>query len=348
MNIKPEVKFKLVSLSFQITNRCNLKCDFCSRESGIQDAKMMSIKLIDKVIKEALDFSDLKTINLSGGEPFLHDDLEEILNLISNKYRLDIRINTNGMFFSEKNIEMVRRYNVSKFTVSLDGCSKYTHDLIRGVDGAFDKTIHNLKKLKKYNIQFVIKMTANKNNVSELFDVMKLSEELGAYGFSFSRTIPIGRAKDKDLDVKEFREEYFYYGKKCSEYAKHSNVKLIIDDPLRFQFDVRAIEKLEKGDMDISKVWGGCTAGQTYLYILINGDIVPCTALVKSLGNVHVSSIKDIWYNAELLQKLRTKKFLKNKCGICENKYLCGGCRAYALALTGDEFREDTFCELCK
>lgn len=94
----------------------------------------MSKDVIEYIIEEALEFSDLKVVNLSGGEPLLHPDLDNILKTIFDR-NLEIRINTNGMLFNQKNLDILTKYKVKKFTISLDSVSPEIHDKLRGKIG---------------------------------------------------------------------------------------------------------------------------------------------------------------------------------------------------------------------
>ena len=76
--MKTKVNCKMSSLSFMITNKCNLKCKFCSRDAKNDNDEFMSPEFIDKEIAKAIEWAPLETINLSGGEPFLHKGFFEI------------------------------------------------------------------------------------------------------------------------------------------------------------------------------------------------------------------------------------------------------------------------------
>lgn len=241
---------------------------------------------------------------------------------------------------------MIKKYNVKKFTISLDSHIAQKHNSIRGCNGVFEETTSNLSKIKELGCDFFIKATINGENVEDLFGIMLLAEKLGAYGFSYSRTIPIGRAEELRLYPNGFWEKYLAAGIKCSEYAGKTKMRFIIDDPLRHMFDVRSKKFLEENEGKLDKVWGGCTAGLSYLYVLLNGDAIACTALTKPAGNIFEDTIENIWINSELLLNLRNRTTLNGKCGTCSKKYYCGGCRAYAFATTQDERGEDTFCPL--
>lgn len=346
MLIKNEVKFNLDALSFAITNKCNLSCSFCSRDSAKENEEHMRVEVVDDAIRQSLKFTKLKSVNLSGGEVFMHPDIENLLDRIC-KYGVDIRINTNGHFFNDENIKMLNKYNVKMFTVSMDSCDSVIHDEIRGIHGSLDKTKNGINRMSEEGYLFFLKMTVNALNVNTMFETMKFAEALGATGFSFSRVVPIGRARSDVVIDENFLKEYYYQGSLCSEYAKSTKMRFVIDDPLSHFFDVRFLEGVKKVS-NLNKVWRGCTAGLSYMYILLNGDVLACTGLVKPMGNLNRESLENIWFKSELAQKLRTRKLLEGRCSTCDKKYLCGGCRAYAYATTGNEMDEDIFCQYGK
>lgn len=341
--MKTRVLCKMSSLSFMITNKCNLNCSFCSRNAKNTNEIFMDPSFIREQISEAMKWAPLQTINLSGGEPFMHPEIEKILEIITS-FNLDVRINTNGLLLNDKIIDLINKYNVKMFTISLDSSNPEVHDRIRGQKGAFDITIRNIKKLVENGCKVFVKATVTEENVDTIFDLMKLVETLGIYGFSYSRTIPIGRAKDKKDNNDEFIKKYIEMGKKTSEYALTSKLEFLIDDPLRHKFDKR-IEKYFESNPDLSKVWGGCTAGCNFLYVLLNKDVLACTAITEPCGNLTKNTLEEIWNNSKQIEELRTRENLKGKCGKCSKKYICGGCRAYAYATTGDILGEDSFCK---
>jgi AdoMet-dependent heme synthase len=79
-----------------------------------------------------------------------------------------------------------------------------------------------------------------------------------------------------------------------------------------------------------------------------NGDVIPCSFNdVYRLGNVKTKSLKNIWtemQSSEFFEKIRNKNNLKGKCGLCEYREICGGCRTSAYFYTGDIFGSDPQC----
>jgi len=90
--------------------------------------------------------------------------------------------------------------------------------------------------------------------------------------------------------------------------------------------------------------WGrGCIAGITYCRIYANGDVTPCPYLPVSAGNVRTTPFDAIWRSSELFVALRNPDLLTGKCGRCEYKTVCGGCRARAYR--GTEMVSPRWCD---
>jgi radical SAM protein with 4Fe4S-binding SPASM domain len=88
----------------------------------------------------------------------------------------------------------------------------------------------------------------------------------------------------------------------------------------------------------------GCHAGILYFSLRPNGDVYPCTFLPIKAGNIREQSLTDIWRKSKILNMLRQRTSLKGKCGTCEYREACGGCRGRAYACTGDYLETDPVC----
>ena len=89
---------------------------------------------------------------------------------------------------------------------------------------------------------------------------------------------------------------------------------------------------------------GGCMAGTQYGRITPEGDVTPCPYMTVVAGNIRRNSLTEIWHTAPVFVELRDLKQLKGRCGDCEFKELCGGCRCRAFAAYGDYMQEDPAC----
>jgi len=88
----------------------------------------------------------------------------------------------------------------------------------------------------------------------------------------------------------------------------------------------------------------GCLGGISFCFIGHAGQVQPCGYLELDCGNVRELPFKQIWEESKIFLDLRDYDKLKGKCGICEYKKVCGGCRARAYSLTGDYLGEEPYC----
>ena len=94
----------------------------------------------------------------------------------------------------------------------------------------------------------------------------------------------------------------------------------------------------------VAEFIGGCGAGRIYMAIQPDGTVTPCVFLPIPVGNLRRDKLKEIWEKNKLINDLKDKDLLKQPCGSCEFRYICGGCRARAYAYFGDYLAADPGC----
>ena len=88
----------------------------------------------------------------------------------------------------------------------------------------------------------------------------------------------------------------------------------------------------------------GCLAGTGVCFISHQGEVFPCGYLPVKAGDLRTQSFNDVWDKAQVFLELRESDNLKGKCGACEFRNICMGCRARAFAASGDHLAEEPFC----
>ena len=107
--------------------------------------------------------------------------------------------------------------------------------------------------------------------------------------------------------------------------------------------------KVTKKAVPLADFIGGCGAGRLYCSLSPQGDVHPCVFLPVNVGNLKTEKFQDIWLNSPFFKSLRNRGNLKGACGICDYKYICGGCRARSAAYhNGDMFNSDPGCIMGK
>ena len=95
---------------------------------------------------------------------------------------------------------------------------------------------------------------------------------------------------------------------------------------------------------DMNAMTKGCLAGTGVCFISHEGEVFPCGYLPAIAGDLRKQSFAEIWNDSEVFGMLRDDDNLKGKCGCCEFRHVCMGCRARAFAATGDYLAEEPFC----
>jgi radical SAM protein with 4Fe4S-binding SPASM domain len=166
-----------------------------------------------------------------------------------------------------------------------------------------------------------------RQNLGEIDEIMSLAERLGVENFHLFFLVPTGRgAKLTDISPS------MYENMIRSTFAKTAKHKLNVKPSCAPQF-MRIAKDM---GLDMRQWVRGCIAGLYYCRVYPNGDVTPCPYLPIRLGNVREKTFSEIWFTSAVFKNLRDVDHLKGKCGVCEYRSLCGGCRARAYGLSSD------------
>jgi len=327
-------------VEFEITNKCNLACKHCYANAGKEFENELSTKEAKNVLNQ-LKRAGVPIVCFTGGEPFLRKDLFELLEY-AKRVGITIILTTNGTLITKEKAAKLKKIGVDYVRVSLDGSTAKTHDWLRGVPGAFDRTVEGIKNCVNEGIKTGVGTVLINENVHELGDIIDLTAGLGCCDINAIPLIESGRAKHT-LN-KEFHE--------ISKEQKRINEKIITEKAEKYGnrmllnfLDLDHIRKT-KGFSQKFIGWaqGGCAAGRTVCVIGPNGEIRPCITMRINVGNIRKQSFGEIWKNSKVFEELKDRSLLKGKCGSCEFKYSCGGCRATAYEKYGDYLKYDPSC----
>lgn len=317
---------------WNLTTACNLSCKHCYIDARTKGEDELKRDEAFSVIKELASL-DFKVILFSGGEPLLYPDLFE-LNSYAKACGIKTCLSSNGSLITESLAIKIKDADFEYVGISIDG-TREIHDRFRGIPGAFDKALNGLRVLKKYNVKRGIRLTLNKENIESLEDVIEISLKEGIERFCLYHLVPTGRGRENmDIGNAERKRVIEYLVQKITAGMKME--VLTVCNPS----DGILLLQNNKG---AEKHLSGCSAGMKIINIAPNGDVYPCQFFKKPLGNIKKSALSTILKN-DFIGLLNDKKNLKARCGMCDYKELCGGCRVRAYARTSDYFGEDTAC----
>lgn len=323
---KPTERFVPLVMSWNVTRECNMKCSHCyinatekklNNELTTQEAK----NLMDQIYQVSAPL-----LILSGGEPLLRSDIFELISYGAKK-GLKMGLGSNGSLIDEAVAKKLKEAGIATVSISLDSNIAAQHDEFRGVTGAWEKAVQACKVLRKNNVLVQVNTTLTQQNYNQIDDIMSLAENIGVENFHLFFLVPTGRGtKLTDISPEKYEEMI------TKTFAKTANHKLNVRPSCAPQF-----MRIAKGmGLDMRQWIRGCIAGLYYCRIYPNGDVTPCPYLPIKLGNIREKSFKEIWFNSKVFKDLREPNSLKGKCGACEYRSSCGGCRARAYGLSND------------
>ena len=310
---------------WEITLKCNSKCIHCGSEAGKSRIEELNTEEALDLVKQLRAYG-FKGVALMGGEPLIRKDWYEIAKEIKNQ-KMELSIVTNGLNLVD-HINELKRLDADCVSLSLDGGTPKTHDYLRGINGAFMKTIHAIKLLKKVDLPVSVITTVSKINIKEIDQIKDILLDRNI-AWQIQLAIPIGRFP-RELSLS--REEYFALAMFiATNVKKYTYKRLPVIGAHCFGYFSRLIPNLGLDP------WVGCQAGYSVLGIQSNGNIKGCLTLPDDFieGNIREQSLESILSNPDAFSynKRFNKKFLKGYCINCNFAKECkGGCLGTRIA----------------
>ncbi|MCX8123789.1 MAG: radical SAM protein [Spirochaetes bacterium] len=333
---------------WELTKRCNLRCAHCRAESFDKEyINELTTEQICSVI-DTIASNYRPIIVLTGGEPLYRKDLFDIARYIHFK-GLPIALATNGTLIDNTIAQQIKDAGFQRVSISIDGPDAHTHDSFRGIPGSFDSALKGAQFLFKAGVPFQFNTTITKRNVATIDAILQLAKATHAAALHVFMLVPVGcgvEIADTDMLSKEQYEEVLrslYYK------TKEAGIEFKATCAPHYYRIIRQEAKKEGRQLTfetdgLAAVTRGCLAGSGVCFISHRGDVQPCGYLPIVAGNVLQTSFNQIWEASELFANLRNLNHLKGKCGICEYKPFCAGCRARAYYETGDYMDEEPYC----
>ena len=373
-----EAKYPPPRLVFwESTAGCNLACIHCRRITVAdqllpQDLSTEeSFDLVDQIAEMGRSI-----FVLSGGEPLFRKDIFEIASRAANS-GLIVALATNGTLIDEKVAVKIKEAGIRRVSVSFDGANAQTHDLFRGA-GAFDKALMGMKYLKDAGIPYQINTTVAKHNVDQMEETLALAKGIGAIALHLFLLVPVGCgveiAEDQQITAEEYEDvlnwmydaemeggielkatcapHYFRIARQRQAEERRNGIFRERPNSMHRQKHAggrragghQGGNGHPGGSLAMNAMTKGCLAGTGVVFVSHRGEIFPCGYLPVEAGNIRRQPLGSIWQEAPLFAEMRDPDLLGGKCGICEFKRVCSGCRARAYGMTTDYLGEEPFC----
>jgi radical SAM protein with 4Fe4S-binding SPASM domain len=306
----------------------------------------------------------------SGGEPLMRPDVFD-LAAEATHVGLPIALATNGTIMDDAVADRIINVGFRRTSISFDGPDSETHDKFRGIDGAFESSVHGFTLLRERGMSMQINTTVARHNYKKLDQMYELALKLKADALHIFMLVPVGcgmsLSKDIMLQPDEYEKALNWIYDKSLEGKLHLKATCA---PHYFRV-IRQRARMDGRGMpaaahphrslmptghpgghpgghpagaDMSAMTKGCLAGQAVCFVSHTGEVFPCGYLPLSSGNVKMIPFPTIWRGSKIFNDLRDDSKLGGKCGCCEFKKVCMGCRARAYATTHDYLAEEPNC----
>ncbi len=349
---------KLRLVAWEITRSCNLYCAHCraSAAYGPFEGELSTEEcyhLIDEILEVGKPI-----IILSGGEPLMRQDVLQVAKYAVSK-GLRVAMGSNGTLVTEEMAAKLKEVPIPRLAISLDFPVAELQDDFRGKKGAFEAAMAGIANARRAGIEIQINSTITKLNVSFLDENLALAQKVGAVAFHPFFLVPTGRGKDLEsveLSPQQYEKTMNWVYDKQVELGDRMFFKPT--DAPHYMRVMKQRQKLSQGNgMPVSgtlastaghhpmqSITRGCLAGTGFCFISHRGRVQGCGYLDIEAGNIKEESFSQIWADSALFHNLRDLSNIKGKCGVCEYKKICGGCRARAYEATGDYLEAEPYC----
>ena len=334
-------------IAWEITRSCNLACAHC-RAAAHQEPYPGELSLGEcKALIDDISSIANPILILTGGEPLLRSDIWDIIDYAHARGLRPV-IGTNGTLIDEECASKIAAHNIPRVSVSIDFPDEASQDAFRGKKGAYAEAIAGIEHLRAQGVGVQVNSTITKLNKDMLDDLHKLACTEDAAAFHPFLLVPTGRGEDLvdvELGPDEY-EEVLMWVYRCQ---KTSPLHLKPTDAPQYYRIIRQMCMLEGREVTpatygMEAMTRGCLGGIAFAFISHIGDVQPCGYFDMQLGNVRETPFSQIWATSPVFDDLRHYDRLRGKCGACEYKTVCGGCRARALAMSGDYLDEEPYC----
>ncbi|KPK34588.1 MAG: hypothetical protein AMK70_07100 [Nitrospira bacterium SG8_35_1] len=310
---------KLDELWIYNTLACNLRCKHCLVNAGARLKEELSTAEIKKLVDDAVGLG-VKRIYITGGEPFIKDDIFEIIEYITREKSLELIVLSNATLFNDEKIAKLEGLKGPKLVlqVSLEGPNAAIHDKLRG-EGSFDKAVEGIKKLVNIGIIPIISTAVSKYNEDQIKETSEFLSSLGIKDHHILWMHTKGRGASNV-------EELYVPAEKVTKIMQaqrkvYEENEVIVDNDESLKSRVR-YKRGRKNDL----------CNNCYEKICVNSDghVYPCGSLngdpAFDAGSIREKSLQDIWLGSDVMKCGRDNSVQdKEGCRDCYLKFFCGG-----------------------
>ncbi len=326
-------------VAWNLTRRCNLACAHCYISAGSWHTGEQELGTAEcfRIADEILELSPAPMFVLSGGEPLARDDLEPIARHCADG-GATVVVGTNGTGLTRERVASLRSAGVRGVAISVDSLRPEYHDRFRHGQAALQETLAAVERLGRARLDFVVQTTLTRANRYEIGALAAWAASAGAVCFNLYFLVATGRGERmRGLSPAENEE---VLSELVELQRRYRGVMMV-----RSKCQPQIMRHVFEADPEspLLNYATRCPCGVQYCRITPEGKLTPCPYLPQVAGDLRRESFATVWQESALFAQIRSGR-PGGKCGRCEYRLICGGCRARAYADTGDPMAEDASC----
>jgi len=320
----------------ELTYRCSLRCVYCSNPINYRTHRdCLGTDDWIRVMTEAEELGVLQ-VHLSGGEPLLRNDLEQIVRA-ARALGLYSNLISSGVPMERTRLARLKEAGLDAVQISVQGVDAESSDTIAG-HRAFEQKLRAAAWSKELGLPLTLNFVLHRGNLGQIDEIVALAEKLGADRLELANT------------------QYLAWALLNREHLLPTRAQ--IDEARR---RARLARERLKGRMEVlfvlpdyySDYPRACMSGWARRYLVVSPDglALPChlahTILGLRFDSVLASSLEYIWHESAAFQAFRGEDWMPEPCSSCERRVLdFGGCRCQSFHLTSNASATDPACAL--
>jgi radical SAM protein len=335
---------------YEVTQACDLSCQHCRASAQpLADPAELNNAQSCALLEQIASFPQPPVVVFTGGDPLKRVDLLDLIRY-GRQLGLQIALTPSATPLATREaLQQCQQAGVSCLGVSLDGADAATHDAFRGWQGSFERTMQMLSDTRELALPVQVNTTITRRNVHQIDAMAKLFADKQIMMWSVFFLVPVGRGiLEERISPQEYEEVFDKlwrlsqrqpFGIKTTE-APHYR-RFVMQhggDPLARPTVSSHRPSRPRGTPL------GVGDGKGVMFVGHTGEIYPAGFLPLECGRFPADSVVDVYQHHPTFLALRNPDRFGGKCGVCEYRYVCGGSRARAFALTGDALAEEPDC----
>ena len=326
-----------VGLLAELTHRCPLQCPYCSNPLDLErvNTELTTAEWQD-VMRQAAELGILQ-IHLSGGEPTVRKDLEDIVE-VASKAGLYTNLITAGVTLTRDRLKRLKELGLDHVQLSIQDVDEANAEKISAYKNGLAKKRELGKWVREFDMPLTINAPIHRQNIHNVPRYIELALKLGAqrlevahvqyYGWAYLNRAALIPTYEQTIESIEFVER------------ERERLKGVLT------IDMVVPDYYAKRPKPCMGGWG-----KGFMNITPSGKVLPCHAAetIKHLKfeNVKDQALLDIWLNSDAFNAFRGTEWMKEPCRSCAFREIdFGGCRCQAMAITGDARNTDPACAL--